>query len=124
MVNRMVEDIALDIKRGYEQVYGDNIVEIYLYGSYARGDYDAESDIDFVAVVDGERLDLQRKLKVMWYITADLGIKRDKDFLEGHVMGVSFVKINTNIDLDVDGIHQADLHMLGGIFLLILAKIL
>ena len=98
VVNCMVEDIALDIKRGYEQVYGDNIVEIYLYGSYARGDYDAESDIDFIAVVDGERLDLQRKLKVMLDITADLGIKRDKDFLEGHVMGVSFVKINAGID--------------------------
>lgn len=98
MVNCMVEDIALDIKRGYEQIYGDNIVEIYLYGSYARGDYDAESDIDFIAVVDGERLDLQRKLKVMLDITADLGIKRDKDFLEGHVMGVSLVKINAGID--------------------------
>ena len=33
-----------------------------------------------------------------WDITADLGIKRDKDFLEGHVMGGSFVKINAGID--------------------------
>ena len=41
---------------------------------------------------------MQRKLKVMLDITADLGIKRDKDFLEGHVMGVSFVKINAGID--------------------------
>lgn len=60
----------------------------------------------------------------MWDITADLGIKRDKDFLEGHVIGVLFVKINTSIDLDVDGIHQAGLHMLGGIFWLMLTKIL
>ena len=77
VVNCMVEDIALDIKRGYEQIYGDNIVEIYLYGSYARGDYDAESDIDFAAVFKGERLDLQRKLKAMWDIAADLGMERD-----------------------------------------------
>ena len=77
VVNRMVEGIALDVKRCYEQVYGDNIVEIYLYGSYARGDYNAESDIDFAAVVKGERLDLQRKLKAMWDIAADLGMERD-----------------------------------------------
>lgn len=60
----------------------------------------------------------------MWDITADLGIKRDKDFLEGHVMGVSFVKINTSIDLDVDVMHQAGLHMLGGIFWSLLIKML
>lgn len=77
MINRMVDDIALNVKKGYEQVYGDNIIDIYLYGSYARGDYDAESDIDFAAVVKGERLDLQRKLKVMWDIATDLGIERD-----------------------------------------------
>ena len=77
VINRMVEDIALNMKKGYEQVYGDDIIEIYLYGSYDRGDYDAESDIDFAAVVKGERLELQRKLKVMWDIAADLGMERD-----------------------------------------------
>ena len=77
MINHMVNDIALTMKKGYEQVYGDNIIDIYLYGSYARGDYDVESDIDFAAVVKGERLDLQRKLKAMWDIAADLGMERD-----------------------------------------------
>ena len=77
MINHMVNDIALTMKKGYEQVYGDNIIDIYLYGSYARGDYDGESDIDFAAVVKGERLDLQRKLKAMWDIAADLGMERD-----------------------------------------------
>ena len=77
MINHMVNDIALTMKKGYEQVYGDNIIDIYLYGSYARGDYDGESDIDFAAVVKGERLDLQIKLKAMWDIAADLGMERD-----------------------------------------------
>lgn len=77
MINCMVEDIALNMKKGYEHVYGDDIIEIYLYGSYVRGDYDTESDIDFAAVVKGERLELQRKLKAMWDIAADLGMERD-----------------------------------------------
>ena len=77
MINPMLNDIVLNMKKGYEQVYRDNIIDIYLYGSYARGDYDAESDIDFAAVVKGERLDLQRKLKAMWDIAADLGMERD-----------------------------------------------
>ena len=55
----------------------DRLDCVILFGSYARGDYDGESDIDFAAVVKGERLDLQRKLKAMWDIAADLGMERD-----------------------------------------------
>lgn len=77
MTSLSLEKIIVIIKDGYRQVYGDDIIEIYLYGSYARGDYDSESDIDFVAVVKGDRLDLQRKLKKMWELSADLGLEND-----------------------------------------------
>lgn len=77
MNNDMLRDILCSIKQGYKQVYGDDIMDIYLYGSYARGDYEQDSDIDFVAIVKGNRLDLQKKLKVMWDIAADLGLEND-----------------------------------------------
>ena len=72
-----LENIVGIIKEGYQKVYGDDIIEIYLYGSYARGDYDSESDVDFVAIVRGERLDLQRKLKKMWKLSTDLSLEND-----------------------------------------------
>ena len=50
MINHMVNDIALTMKKGDEQVYGDNIIDIYLYGSYARGDYRENSDIDIMVL--------------------------------------------------------------------------
>lgn len=77
MNNDILRDILFSIKQGYKQVYGDDIMDIYLYGSYARGDYEQDSDIDFVAIVKGNRLDLQKKLKVMWDIAADLGLEND-----------------------------------------------
>ena len=77
MNNDILRDILCSIKQGYKQVYGDDIMDIYLYGSYARGDYEQDSDIDFVAIVKGNRLDLQKKLKVMWDIAADLGLEND-----------------------------------------------
>lgn len=77
MNNDILRDILCSIKQGYKQVYGDDIMDIYLYGSYARGDYELDSDIDFVAIVKGNRLDLQKKLKVMWDIAADLGLEND-----------------------------------------------
>jgi len=37
------------------QLFGDKLKEVRLYGSYARGDYDDESDVDFALIVDVPR---------------------------------------------------------------------
>lgn len=39
----------------YRSVYGENLVQVILYGSYARGDYHTDSDVDVVAIVHGEQ---------------------------------------------------------------------
>ena len=61
----------------YRVVYGEDIFEIVLYGSYARGDYAQDSDIDIVALVHGSRIDLQEKLKKVWEVSAELGLEND-----------------------------------------------
>lgn len=61
----------------YYQIYGKDVVGIFLYGSYARGDYSDESDIDVTAIVKGKRLELQNKLKQIWDISAEIGLEND-----------------------------------------------
>lgn len=61
----------------YKVVFGEDVVDIFLYGSYARGDYTKDSDIDIVAVVYGERLALQEKLKRVWDVSAEIGLEND-----------------------------------------------
>ena len=61
----------------YEKTYGKNIVDIILYGSYARGDFLETSDIDVTAIVRGERKELQEKLKEVWDVTAEVGLEND-----------------------------------------------
>ncbi len=61
----------------YRSVYGKDVVDIFLYGSYARGDYEEDSDIDIVAIVHGAREDLQEKLKMVWDVSAGLGLDND-----------------------------------------------
>lgn len=56
-----MEEICKRVVAAYRKAYGDDIEAIYLYGSYARGDFDEDSDIDFAAIVKGERLDVQKK---------------------------------------------------------------
>ena len=56
----------------YRNIYDRNLCDIYLYGSYARGDYNTESDIDIVAIVKGERQELRNQLKKIWDVVSDL----------------------------------------------------
>lgn len=74
---KQLDNIYQQVAMFYRSVYGDDIVAIFLYGSYARGNYDEESDIDIVAIVKGERFELQNKLKLIWDKSADVGIEND-----------------------------------------------
>lgn len=67
--------ILQEITQAYRTVYGENIVKIILYGSYARGDYQKDSDIDIVAIVQGDRVKLQEQLKKIWDISSDLEVE-------------------------------------------------
>ena len=61
----------------FRSVYGENVDCIFLYGSYAREDFDENSDIDIAAIVEGDRAELQRKLKSVWDMAAELGLEND-----------------------------------------------
>ena len=61
-----LDNICDRIVKSYRIVYGDAIEAIFLYGSYARGDFNENSDLDFVAIVKGERMDLQKKCYDVW----------------------------------------------------------
>ncbi len=63
------------VAKAYQSVYGTNIVKIILYGSYARGDHQKDSDIDIVAIVQGGRDKLQQGLKSVWDISSDLELE-------------------------------------------------
>lgn len=73
VLNKIIKEMV----ECYRGVYGNDVVEIVLYGSYARGDFSKESDIDLVAIVHGSRLDLQNKLKNVWDISAELSLDSD-----------------------------------------------
>lgn len=59
----------------YKSVYGEKLVRVILYGSYARGDFSEDSDLDIVALVHGDRLKLQEQLKNVWDQTCNLELE-------------------------------------------------
>ena len=56
-----MDEICRRVVAAYRKAYGDDIEAIYLYGSYARGDFDEDSDIDFATVVRGDPHDLSKR---------------------------------------------------------------
>ena len=72
-----MEEICRRVVAAYRKAYGDDIEAIYLYGSYARGDYDEESDIDFAAIVKGERFDVQKKRRQVWTDADEIDLEFD-----------------------------------------------
>ena len=47
-----VKRLLTKLKNGLTELYGDRLKAVYLFGSYARGDYDEGSDLDVMIVLD------------------------------------------------------------------------
>lgn len=67
-----LDEILQKVIAIYRDFYGNDIVEIRLYGSYARGEETVDSDIDIAAIVKGERQQLQHQLVKIWDQVEDI----------------------------------------------------
>jgi predicted nucleotidyltransferase len=47
-----IHSLLAELKAGLQRLYGTRLKGVYLYGSYARGEPDAESDVDVLVVLD------------------------------------------------------------------------
>lgn len=54
-----LEKITAEFKVNMQQLYGERLDKVILYGSYARGDFHENSDIDFLVV-------LKDAVKIRW----------------------------------------------------------
>ncbi len=62
---------------GLRGFFGDRLRSVILYGSYARGDYDDESDIDVMALVDMDKDELAAYRRQISNYSCELDLKYD-----------------------------------------------
>ncbi len=47
----IIHQVANEYKASLQQLYGSELAEVILFGSYARGDFGEESDVDFAVIL-------------------------------------------------------------------------
>lgn len=62
--NKKLNFLLPKIKRRIRERFGEKITKIVLFGSYARGDYNQESDVDICVIVSDSDLQKYRKARV------------------------------------------------------------
>ena len=81
---RRVRLALSELKKGLRELYGERFRGLYLYGSYARGTADSDSDVDVLVVLAGE-------------VNPYAEISRANDLLSGidlrHDVLISFVAV-------------------------------
>ncbi|MCR5608835.1 MAG: nucleotidyltransferase domain-containing protein [Lachnospiraceae bacterium] len=61
-------------------IYGSHIRQIILYGSYARGDYREDSDVDIMILLDLSDMDIKDYRHQLSDMTFDFNMDNDVDF--------------------------------------------
>ncbi len=75
MINPRIEPIVREFKQALQTLYGERLREVVLFGSYARGDYDEESDIDLMVILNDETVDTIAEVFRLAEITSDFILK-------------------------------------------------
>jgi len=71
-----VRAILAELRARLENIYGDRLRGLYLYGSYARGDARVGSDLDVLVVLDQVH-SYWEEIKRTSYVRAELSLAHD-----------------------------------------------
>lgn len=75
--SKTLDLLLAETKEKLTEIFGKKLESVVLYGSYARGDYDTESDIDVMALVDMERNALNKYRRSISDFANDIDLKYD-----------------------------------------------
>ena len=74
MVTDEIQKVTSTVVGKLVELLGNKIYKIILYGSYARGDFDTESDIDIMILINGTDEDVLKYRKDVRRIANDVGL--------------------------------------------------
>lgn len=76
---KIMRDLIEQYVEEVKKIYGFHVRQIILYGSYARGDFRPDSDVDIMILVDMSDLELKVYAQKLSYMTYDFNMDHDLD---------------------------------------------
>ncbi len=71
-----IRELLSKLRLGLEDLYGERLEDVYLFGSYARGEATPESDVDILVVLD-EVADYGREIERTGHLASRLSLDYD-----------------------------------------------
>ena len=71
----LLEQYIMEVKK----IYGGHLCKVILYGSYARGDFSTDSDVDIMILLDISDLELKEYSQQLSYMTYDFNLDNELD---------------------------------------------
>jgi len=92
-----------ELKEGLAQIYGDKLKAVYLYGSYARGEAQSDSDIDVMIVIHNYKSygkEIDRTGKLTSNLSLEYGISISRVVMKEMQWKASDTPLLRNIRMD------------------------
>jgi uncharacterized protein len=71
----VIQQIAREYKASLRRHYGEELAELVLFGSHARGDYHSESDVDFAVILNKPNASTPSEMHITSPVSVDLELK-------------------------------------------------
>ena len=80
-MSQVLNEILKKYVEDVHKIYGEKLRTIILYGSYARGDFRPDSDIDIMILVDLSDDEIRRKGHMLSDLTFDYNFDHDLEIM-------------------------------------------
>ncbi len=78
MLHPEIENLAMEFKQQLIELYGIRFNKLILFGSYARGDFREDSDVDFMVVLNDEKVAGGREVGYLSPSVSKLSLRYNK----------------------------------------------
>ena len=80
-MDKKLENILKAFILGAVSIYGNHLKQVFLYGSYARGDNRDDSDIDLMLLVDLDEEEIKKLARSLSDFTFDINFDNDVEIM-------------------------------------------
>lgn len=77
MSENALRELLKKIYSSTTDIVGSALCDVILFGSYARGDYDSESDVDIALIINEDRNEIKRYNRDIINLVSDISLTDD-----------------------------------------------